>query len=308
MKNSINNYQKYFIPQNEEVLPEGAVKITSFGTTTLLFDDCKNQILIDGLLTRPSFFKLVTSKIKTDKTLVNRIIKKEKINRLRAIFVSHSHYDHALDVAYIANQTNAEIYGSKSTINIGRGGNVPEDKLKLFNMNKPVKIGEFTVTILPSVHSKPTRFNDDIGVAIEKPLKQPAKMQDYTEGGSFDFLVQHNDKKILVRPSFNYLEGSLNNIRADVLFLGIGGLGRADIATKDKFYEETVKKVHPKLVVPIHWDNFCTSLDKPLKAQIRLFDNLPQGLNYMIKQTNEDQISFKILQGYQSVILPKDNI
>lgn len=294
--------------QNKKILLEGAVRITFLGTTTLLFDDGETQILIDGLLTRPSLFKLVTSKIKTDQTLVDHILKKENVNHLKAIFVSHSHYDHALDVAYIANQTDAEIYGSKSTLNIGRGGNIPEDKLKLFNINEPVTVGKFTVKILPSIHSKPARFNDDIGVIIEKPLKQPAKMQDYTEGGSFDFLVQHNNEKILVRPSFNYIEGSLDNIRADVLFLGIGMFGKADITTKNKFYEETVKKVHPKLVIPIHWDNFCSPLDKPLKAQLRFFDDLPAGLDYLIKQTTNDQISFKILQGYQSVILPQDNI
>jgi L-ascorbate metabolism protein UlaG (beta-lactamase superfamily) len=304
-KININDYKDYYVSQNGEAPSKGAVKVTSFGTTTLLFDDGENQILIDGLLTRPSLFRVMTSTIKTDKALVDHILEKQRINRLKAIFVSHSHYDHVLDVAYIANKTNAKIYGSESTLNIGRGGNVQEDKLTLFIMNEPVAIGKFKVTVLPSKHSKPNRYNNDIGVVIEKPLKQPAKMRDYTEGGSFEFLVQHSNKKILVRPCFNYIEGSLDNIKADVLFLGIAGFGKTDIKAKDKFYEETVKKVKPNLVIPIHWDNFFLPLNKPLKAPIKLADNLPVGLDYMIKRTNEDQISFKILQGYQSVVLFK---
>lgn len=304
MKNqNLDNYEKYFVPQNEDILPIDTVKVTFFGATTLLFDDGENQILIDGMVTRPSLFKVLTSKLETDKSLVDHILKRENIKQLRAIFVSHSHYDHALDISYIANKTKAKIYGSRSTINIGRGGNVPEDNLSAINSYDQITVGKFTVTVLPSIHSKPTIFNNDIGVVIESPLRQPAKMREYTEGGSFDFLIQYKDKKILIRPSFNYIEGALDDIRADVLFLGIGGLGKADTATKRKFYEEIVEKVEPKLIVPIHWDNFFLSLDKPLRGPMRLIDNLSIALDYMIKRTEEDNISFKLLQGFQCIEL-----
>lgn len=304
MKNkSIDNYKKYFLLPQSKIISKESIKITSFGTTTILIDDGETQILIDAFLTRPSLFRVLKSTIKTDMKLVDYILEKGDVNSLDAIFISHSHYDHALDVAYIANKTTAKIYGSKSTLNIGRGGNVPEDRLILFNINNPIKINNFTVTVLPSRHSKPNKMNNDLGVIIEKPLKQPAKMKDYTEGGSFDFLIEHNSKKILIRPSFNYIEGSLDDIRADVLLLGIGGLGKADISVKDKFYEETVMKVKPNLIIPIHWDSFFSPLTKPLKAPIKIIDDLPVGLDYIIKRTTEDQISFKMLQAFQSIIV-----
>jgi L-ascorbate metabolism protein UlaG (beta-lactamase superfamily) len=110
-----------------------------------------------------------------------------------------------------------------------------------------------------------------------------------------------------VRPSFNYIEGALDAIRADALFLGIAGLGKADTATKNTFYAETVEKVKPGLVVPIHWDDFFLPLDKPLQAPVRLKDNLPAGLDYMIARTERDQISFKILQAFQSILLFSDH-
>ncbi|MEK5187005.1 MULTISPECIES: MBL fold metallo-hydrolase [Solibacillus] len=302
-KNKLGDYDKYFVSQYDKILSDEAVKVTSFGTTTLLLDDGETQILLDAFLTRQSLPRVLISKIETDETLVDDILEKEKINRLKAIFVSHSHYDHALDVAHIANRTNANIYGSESTLNIGRGGNVPEENLILFDINEPTEIGKFIVTVLPSIHSEPTVFNNDTGVVIEKPLKQPARMRDFKEGGSFDFLVQHGDNKMLVRPSFNYIEGALDNISADVLVLGINRLGMADLLKQDKFYEETVKNVNPNLIIPVHWDDFFSPLEKPLKAPIIFIDNLPAGLDYMIKRTTEDQITFKMLDAGQSTIL-----
>lgn len=87
------------------------------------------------------------------------------------------------------------------------------------------------------------------------------------------------------------------------MVLGINRLGMADLLTQDKFYEETVKNVNPNLIIPVHWDDFFSPLEKPLKAPIRFIDNLPAGLDYMIKRTTEDQITFKMLDARQSTIL-----
>lgn len=300
---NLEKYNEYFISTNDTIKTGKNIKITFLGTTTLLFDDGKTQILFDALLTRPSLGKVLTSTIKTNKKVVDEVIKKENINNLKAIFISHSHYDHALDVAYLSNQTNAKIYGTESTLNIGRGGNVVEDNLILFDIKRPVKIGDFTINILPSIHSKPNKFNNDIGVTIKEPLKQPSKMKEYSEGGSFDFLIEYGNKKILIRPSFNYLKGSLDNISANILFLGIGGLGKADLSTKNKFYEETVGKVKPELLIPIHWDNFFKPLKKPLESPKKFMDDLAVGLDYLILKCKNDEISFKMLQSFESVFI-----
>ncbi|GGN67400.1 hypothetical protein [Oceanobacillus indicireducens] len=47
-----------------------------------------------------------------------------------------------------------------ATLNIGRGGNAPEEKLTLFETNEPIKIGRFIVTVLPLIHSEPIKINE----------------------------------------------------------------------------------------------------------------------------------------------------
>ena len=48
------------------------MKVTFFGTTTLLFDDGKDQILFDAHMTRPSLMKYIFGSAPTDREGVSR--------------------------------------------------------------------------------------------------------------------------------------------------------------------------------------------------------------------------------------------
>ena len=76
----------------------------------------------------------------------------------------------------------------------------------------------------------------------------------------------------MIRPSFNYIEGQMDGFHADVLFLGVAGLAKADAPTKAKFFAETVEKVAPQLVIPLHWDNFFSPLSKPVIGMPRFVE------------------------------------
>jgi L-ascorbate metabolism protein UlaG (beta-lactamase superfamily) len=248
------------------------MKITYFGTTTLLFDDGQDQVLFDAHFTRPSLGRYIFGRGDTDRALADALLERHRVNRLRAIFVSHAHHDHVMDAPYVAIRTGAGIFGSMSALNVARGGGVPEERLTEFHGGETYEVGGFRVKVIPSLHSKPTLINNDLGVTIDAPLRQPARLRDYHEGGSFDFLVEHGERRFLIRPSFNYIEGQLDGIRADVLFLGTAGLAKADKETEARFFAETVDKVKPKLVIPLHWDNFFSPLDKPAKGMIPLVE------------------------------------
>ena len=248
------------------------MKVTFFGTTTLLFDDGRDQLLFDAHFSRPSLLRYIFGKGTTDAALVDELLDRSRADRLRAIFVSHSHHDHVMDAPYIAIRCGAAIYGTASTLNVARGGGVPEERLTEFRGGERFEVGGFAVTVIPSLHSKPTIINNDLGKTIDAPLPQPARLRDYKEGGSFDFLVEAEGKTFLIRPSFNYIPGQLDGIRADVLFLGVAGLAKADQATEDAFFAETLEKTGAKLVIPVHWDNFFSRLDRPVRGMPPLIE------------------------------------
>ena len=248
------------------------MKVTFFGTTTLLFDDGKDQIFFDAHMTRPSLMKYIFGSCPTDRAVVDEKLRLHQVDRLKAIFVSHSHHDHVMDAPYIAEKTGAMIYGTSSALNVARGGDIPEDKLVQFAANETYQVGGYSIKVIPSIHSKPTILNNDLGQTIDAPLRQPARLRDYKEGGSYDFYVEAGNKKIMIRPSFNYIKGQMDGYQADVLFLGVAGLQKADEKTERVFFEETIEKLQPKLVIPVHWDNFFSPLTKPVVGMPRLVE------------------------------------
>jgi L-ascorbate metabolism protein UlaG (beta-lactamase superfamily) len=272
----------------------GAVTVTFLGTTTLLFDDGETQLLTDGFLTRPPITKLL-NRIETDPKTVDAALKKAGADRVKALFVAHAHYDHAMDCAYVAQKTGAKLHGSASVLNIGRGGGLKDEQMALFEPGKELKVGKFTVTVLKGKHSPPLKgLNDDLGQEIAKPLKQPAGFRDYKEGGSFDFLIKHGDRTALVNCAANFVEGARDGVRADVLFLSVGALGGQPKEFQTAFYDQTVPKVKPKLVIPIHYDDFT----QPLSDSLRGLGDTPAAFDFVIARLKADKIRFGLLQGY----------
>ncbi len=248
------------------------MKVTFFGTTTLLFDDGKDQILFDCHFTRPSLIRYAFGSKESDFTLIETMMNTHGMNRLRAIFISHSHHDHVMDMPFVARMSNAKVYGSSSALNVARGGGVREEQLVQFAPDTTYTIGDFSITVLTSLHSKPTILNNDIGEPIAEPLPPHSKLRDYKEGGSYDFYIEAHGKKYLIRPSFNYIEGQLDGYQADVLFLGVAGLAKADAETERRFFAETADKVKPQLIIPVHWDNFFLPLNVPARRMVRFVE------------------------------------
>jgi hypothetical protein len=280
----------------------GQVKVTYLGTTMLLVDDGMTKILIDAFLTAISLIDLLLNKrCSTDRALVDATLDRIGAHHVDAIFISHSHYDHAFDAGFITERTDAHLYGSVSTLNIGRGFGLREHQMSLYVVNKPLTIGDFKVTVLKSKHSPGTVGGDDTPIA--EPLPQPARPRDYFEGGSHDFFIQHGNDAMLMKSSANFIPGALDNIRAHALFIATALLGRQNDAFKNRFYDETVDKVHPGLVVPTHWNNFCAPLSPDLQESLRIFDDVPAGFGFMTRRLSADGIRFEILQGFGSVML-----
>ena len=279
---------------------EGA-RVTFLGVSTLLIDDGVTQLMVDGFLTRPSFTDVFFSKIETDQKLVNSILVNLKINRLKAIFVTHSHYDHALDAVYIAKKTGAQLHGSPSTYNLGLGGDI-ERQLHLFAASEKLVFGDFVVEIFPSVHSEPgISLFDDRDKPIKSALSQPLWFAKYSEGGSYDVRISHPTGSIFVKPSANIGSADFDPGSIDLMFFGTTRLGSYDPEFRDDIYEQIVARIKPRIVIPVHWDNFLLPLSpnlQPLNAH-----DFRAAFDFLSKRLRSDGIEFRILDGYQRITL-----
>jgi L-ascorbate metabolism protein UlaG (beta-lactamase superfamily) len=297
-------YEDYYV--NDPTPPSnGAVRVTFLGTSTLLLDDGTTKLMVDGFISRPSRGDLARGlgRVRTDTASVDRVLGGLKACRIDALFTVHSHYDHALDAAYISRLTGADLYGSKSTRMVGIGGNVDTADITVIIPGKMNKVGAFHVIPLQARHSKQLELVSFLG-DIEDTLRQPASVRDYKEGGSFDLLIQHGNHRILIKPGPALNSESRDTVRADVVFLGIGTLGKRSATFKKAYYEESVRALRATHVIPIHWDDFLAPLSDDLPTAPLYVDTNPHAaFRYIIDRARSDSIGFQILQGFSSVLL-----
>lgn len=304
----LTRYQNYYVAEKPSRLPN-QLCITFLGASSLLLDDGETQLMIDGFFSRYPLWQVALTPLTTNAAAVDHVLQRLQVNRLQGLFVSHSHYDHAFDSAYIAKHTGAMLYGSESMLNIGKGAGLPDSRMQLYHPAEELKIGKFSITVFPSAHTAPLfAVNNDIGEHISAPLSQPARYFRYKEGGSYDFLIRHGAQRIFIKPDANYLPGALDHVKADILFLGIATLGHQSESFQQAFYSETVSKLSPRLLIPIHWDNFFEPLTPKLTALPWLIDDLDLSLDFLIHRTAADHIQFQIVQGYQSLVVDSSGL
>ena len=240
----------------------GAVRATFMGTSTLLFDDGATQILIDGFFSRPPVHRALAGWLTPDQSRISFGLSRGGVNdRLMALFVAHAHHDHAMDAPAIAVRTHADLVGSTSVRNLAFGQGVPRDCVLLARHGVPHRYGAFTVTPIETPHSTPEMFPGN----IREPRPSPTWASHFRTGTSYSFLVEHGALRILVYPSAAVERARLDGVRAEIVYLGTGGLILKTPGFVRRYWEGVVRRVGARRVIPIHWDDMGRPLDQGLR-------------------------------------------
>lgn len=238
----------------------GDLTATWYGVSAVLLQDDRNALFIDPFFTRPpGLLRMLTDReIAPDEDLIRQVLSQTDVPKLDAVIVSHSHFDHAMDAPLVARIMDADLVGSESTANLGRGAALADGRLKVPRPGETLRYGRFSVRLIESRHAgasggRPTGM-------IGQPLKTPAHYSDYRLGGTYSILIEHPQGRVLHHGSAGYLPGALQGERADVVFLGIALLPQLR-----PYLQEVVDAVGARRVIPVHWDNFTRPLSEPLR-------------------------------------------
>ncbi|MCW2755573.1 MAG: fold metallo-hydrolase [Marmoricola sp.] len=277
-------------------LPEaaGGIGVTFLGVSTLLFDDGESAFLTDGFFSRPGMLGVLLGKIAPDADRIDACLGRA-LRGLDLVGVApvHSHFDHALDSAVVAERTGARLLGGTSTANIGHGAGLPADQVTVVDPGTPVVLGPWSLTFVASHHCPPDRYPG----TITEPVTPPARVGAYRCGEAWSILVHHRDgRSALVQGSAGYVIGSLAGHHAEVAYLGIGQLGLQDRAYVTTYWDETVRRVGARRAVLTHWDDFFRPLpmgpaDRGLRALPYAGDDLDATMTTLSRLAERDGVA-----------------
>lgn len=208
-------------------------------------------LVIDPFVTRPPLRRMWWGRVRSDSVLATTTVPQGDF-----VLVTHAHWDHVMDVPAVIEQTRAIAYGSPNTCQLLAILGVPVEHLHEIKVGDQLTLGTFQVAIFPAEH----------GLVLGRPfatgsltpnLRPPLRMRDYRMDTCFSFLIEVDGLRFLDWSS----EQSHSAPLADVLSV--------KPHREQAYYEILLGVVQPRVVIPIHWDDFMRPLSQRLRPMLK---------------------------------------
>src|SRR6476469_8275774 len=230
----------------------GAFGVTFLGVAGLLLDDGHSAVMTDGFFSRPSLRRVAFGKLAPNLSRIDAALARLELDRMNggrrldAVAPVHTHFDHAMDSAVVAQRTGAVLVGGESAANVGRGAGLDPSQVTVVAPGEPRAFGAFTLTHVESSHCPPDRFPG----TIDEPVVPPVKVGAYACGEAWSIHVEHaSGRTALLQGSAGFVPGALDGRRAEVAYLGVGQLGVMPEDYIRQYWAETVEAVGARRVV-----------------------------------------------------------
>ena len=266
--------------------PDTAPAVTWAGVTTLLIDDGTSAVMTDGFFSRPPMWRVGLGRIAPSLPRIDGCLGRLGARRLDAVLPVHTHFDHAMDSAVVAERTDATLIGGASAAHIGH--RLPTDRVVVAAPGTPIRAGGYDITLILGAHCPPDRFPG----TIDGPVTPPTRASAYRCGEAWSTVIRHRrtGRTLLVVGSAGFVPGALRGQRAEVVYLGIGQLGLQPEHYLIDYWRETVQTVGARRVVLTHWDDLFRPLDRPPRALPYAGDDLDMSMRVLTALAAEDGV------------------
>jgi L-ascorbate metabolism protein UlaG (beta-lactamase superfamily) len=208
------------------------------------------RLLVDPYLTRVPFRYLFFGRPRPDRKLI--------LSRLlpaRAVLITHPHYDHLFDVPVVCTEFGTAAYGSPNAHAILTAFGIPAEINRIVHTGDRFQEGPFSVGVYPGQHEKIGGRIPYTGELAAR-LKTPLKLSEFRMDCMYSYRVSAGGTSFL----FWNTPDPAGAPEADVLVI--------TAARVPKEWSGVIAKVKPKAVILIHWDDFFSRLDRPIRPML----------------------------------------
>ena len=203
-------------------------------------------LLIDPYLTRLPLWRMAIGRVRPNRELIAA-----RIPRCDFVLVTHPHIDHLLDVPDVLRNTGALALGSANTCQLLGALGVPARQIREIDVGDRFMLGDFEIEVLPAGHTTFWGWLPFSGPLPPGP-RPPLRARDYRMDRCFGFLVNVEGTRLLHCPDAG--------VPADVLTV-------KPLGTRAR-YEALLRQARPRVVIPVHWDDFGRPLSKPVRPTL----------------------------------------
>jgi L-ascorbate metabolism protein UlaG (beta-lactamase superfamily) len=205
-------------------------------------------------VSRPGLARTLLRRPRPEEALV-----RERFSGLGAAYFGHTHYDHAMDLpAVAAASPDATIHGGRDTLELARRLGVPPRRLVEVSDGLHHEVGPFTVEAVASEHGVVpwVRHLDRLAMPREGLPSTPFR---YPRGDVFAWRLEARGRAFHVQGSAGIDDRALaRQAEVDILFVCL-----AARQGTPRYLERLGERLRPRLLVPLHHDDFFRPLSEP---------------------------------------------
>ena len=228
--------------------------VTWTGVAGFVFEFAGVRIAFDPFVTRPNLLATLFRAAKSDRGAVARAF-----SGLDAVFVGHTHFDHAMDLSAVAAASpRAVIHGSATTVEACRRLGVDPGRLGAATDGARFEVGPFRVEAVRAEHGivPVVRWFD----RIEMPSRgMPCTPFRWPRGEVFAWRVEVAGRSFHVQGSAGIDDAAL--ARQDPCDVLIACL--AARKGTPRYLGRLGERLRPSVLVPCHHDDFFRPLSEP---------------------------------------------
>ncbi len=259
-----------------------ALEAKWLGVAGVMLKDDQTTLLIDPVFTKPTISHwLFNAQFQANPEKAKAALLKNEISKVDGIFISHCHFDHASDVAFLSSHLKAPVYGGESLRKIVHHFDA-KSPFNLMGDKSEVQIGQFKIKMFHRPHPAIIRSIDwhFLGGKISE---FKGNFYDYREGEVWMFIIEHPEGITIFDQSSVFFEESRKYAgKVDNLFLGV-----ANAENKQTHMENNIQILEPKRVISIHHEFFFLESERLSSWVLPTvdFNNIESGINRLNLKT-----------------------